>query len=479
MIKSDSVIKQFLNICNVPRPSKHEEKIRAFIVQFAVDHNLEYKEDSIGNIVIFKPATPGFENRKTVVLQSHMDMVPDKLASVEHDFLVDPIKTEIVDGWLTAKGTTLGADNGIGCAAELALLESDSIEHGPLVCLFTVDEETGLTGAFELKEGFFEGDYLLNLDSEDEGQIFIGCAGGCRTNASFKYSLEAPDAGSFFMRMSISGLAGGHSGDDIDKMHANAIKLLSRFLYASLEKYDLRLAYIEGGKLHNAIPRTAEAVFAVPSKYKESLRADLNVFISNVEEEYSKTEKNISICLESTDEHKVFDAVANRSVITALQSVFNGVFAMSQDIEGLVETSSNLASVRTNESVIEVVTSQRSSILSARTNVSNSVKAAFEQAGADVLVNDGYPGWKPNPNSEILRVAVDSYRRLFGKEPLIKAIHAGLECGLFLEKYPNLDMISFGPTLRCVHTPDEKMELASVDLFWTHLIDILKNIPLK
>lgn len=478
-MKASSVIEQFLNICKVPRPSKHEEKIRAYIRNFAEERNLQYKEDHIGNIVIFKPATPGFENRKTVVLQSHMDMVPDKLASVEHDFLTDPIQTEIVDGWLTAKGTTLGADNGIGCAAELALLDSKDIEHGPIVCLFTVDEETGLTGAFELQEGFFDGDFLLNLDSEDEGQIFIGCAGGCRTNATFNIKKEAAPEGSFFMKLSVSGLVGGHSGDDINKMHANAIKVLSRFLYSSMLKYDLRLANIEGGKLHNAIPRTAEAVFAIPSKHKEALRADLNVFIADVEEEFSQTEKNISIVLESAESFDVFDKSSNQNLITSLQSVFNGVFAMSQDIEGLVETSSNLASVHTLGDKVEIVSSQRSSILSARTNVSNTVKACFELAGADVLVNDGYPGWKPNPNSEILDVAVKSYRRLFGKEPLIKAIHAGLECGLFLEKYPNLDMISFGPTLRCVHTPDEKMDLATVDLFWEHLLDILKNIPSK
>ncbi len=480
-LKPACVFDYFKQVCQVPRPSKKEEKIVAFLKEFGEKHRLETHVDEAGNVLIKKPATKGYENRKTVVLQSHMDMVCDKNAGVEHDFLKDPIEV-VVDGeWMRANGTTLGADNGIGVATELAVLAADDIEHGPIECLFTVDEETGLTGAFSLKSGFMNGDILLNLDSEDEGELFIGCAGGVRTEATFTYTpIEVP-AGYFFFKVSLKGLTGGHSGDDINKERANANKVMNRFLYQLAEKYDLYLCSVRGGSLHNAIPREAEAVCAVPMADKEKVRVDLNVFVAEIEDEFSQTEKNIEMTLASeTPQPLAIDKDTTRNLLNAVHAVHNGVLAMSQDIPGLVETSSNLAAIKmVDGNHIVITSSQRSSILSARKNMSDTVKAVFELAGASVDVGEGYPGWKPNPDSEILKLAVEAYRDLFHEEPKVKAIHAGLECGLFLEKYPSLDMVSFGPTLRGVHSPDERMLIPTVDKYWKHLLEILKRIPVK
>jgi len=480
-LKPACVFDYFKQVCQVPRPSKKEAKIVAFLKDFGEKHRLETHVDEAGNVLIKKPATKGYENRKTVVLQSHMDMVCDKNAGVEHDFTKDPIET-VVDGeWMRANGTTLGADNGIGVATELAVLAADDIEHGPVECLFTVDEETGLTGAFSLKSGFMNGDILLNLDSEDEGELFIGCAGGVRTEATFTYTpIEVP-AGYFFFSVSLKGLTGGHSGDDINKERANANKVMNRFLYQLAEKYDLYLCSVTGGSLHNAIPREANAVCAVPMADKEKVRVDLNVFVAEIEGEFSQTEKNIEMTLASeTPQPSAIDKETTRRLLNAVHAVHNGVLAMSQDIPGLVETSSNLAAIKMVEgNHIVITSSQRSSILSARQNMSDTVKAAFELAGASVDVGEGYPGWKPNPDSEILKIAVEAYRELFHEEPKVKAIHAGLECGLFLEKYPSLDMVSFGPTLRGVHSPDERMLIPTVDKYWRHLLEILKRIPVK
>lgn len=477
-LKPECVFRYFEEVCGVPRPSKKEEKIRAYLVGFAQAHGLEYKEDEAGNVLIRKPATSGMENRKRVVLQSHMDMVYEKNNDVAHNFDTDPIETYIDGEWLRAKGTTLGADNGIGIAAELAVLAADDVKHGPLECLFTVDEETGLTGAFALKEGFMGGDILINLDSEDEGELFIGCAGGARTEAEFPCPMvEAPE-GYFFFSVAVKGLTGGHSGDDINKGRANANKLLNRYLMMLMRRYDLRICSVSGGNLHNAIPREAHALCAVPMADKESVRVDLNLFIADIENEYSATEPNFSMTLESEPvQPQVMETEAMKRFLHSLYAVHNGVYAMSQDIEGLVETSSNLASVKQRDGKILVVTSQRSSILSSRKDMSQMVRSAFELGGAVTSTGEGYPGWKPNPSSEILRIAVESYKRLFGVEPKIKAIHAGLECGLFLEKYPSLDMVSFGPTLRGVHSPDERMLIPTVDKFWRHLLDVLAHIP--
>lgn len=474
------VFHYFEEVCQVPRPSKKEEKIRAYLLEFAKKHGLAAKTDEAGNVLIEKPASAGKENLKTVVLQSHMDMVCEKNKDTEHNFETDPIQTYVDGEWLRAKGTTLGADNGIGIATQLAVLASEDIEHGPIQCLFTVDEETGLTGAFALKEGFMNGDILINLDSEDEGELFIGCAGGAGTTAQFPCPMTAAPEGYFFFRVAVKGLTGGHSGDDINKNRANANKLLNRFLVQLMEKYDLRLCEIDGGNLHNAIPREAHAVCVVPMKDKESVRVDLNVYLSEVENEFAVTEPNLVMELESESPRaEVMEQEAMKKFLLSLYAVHNGVYAMSQDISGLVETSSNLASVKQRDGKIVVVTSQRSSILSSRKDMSQMVAAAFLLGGAEVTTGDGYPGWKPNPNSEVLQIAVESYKRLFATEPKIKAIHAGLECGLFLEKYPSLDMVSFGPTLRGVHSPDERMLIPTVDKFWRHLLDVLAHIPVK
>lgn len=474
------VFHSFDEVCQVPRPSKKEEKIRAYLLDFAKKHNLEAKTDEAGNVLIKKAASAGMENLKTVILQSHIDMVCEKNKDTEHNFETDPIQTYIDGEWLRAKGTTLGADNGIGVATELAVLASDDIKHGPIECLFTVDEETGLTGAFALKEGFMNGDILLNLDSEDDGELFIGCAGGANTTAIYPFPKEKAPQGWFFFRVSVKGLTGGHSGDDISKNRANANKLLNRFLVQTMQKYGMRLADIEGGNLHNAIPREAHALCAVPMEYKEAVRVDLNIFISEIENEYSATEPNLAMDLESeAPVEYVMEQKAMERFLLSIYAVHHGVYAMSQDIPGLVETSSNLASIKVCDGTIKVVTSQRSSILSSRKDMSQMVSAAFILGGATVTTGEGYPGWKPNPSSEILKIAVESYKKLFGVEPKVKAIHAGLECGLFLQKYPSLDMVSFGPTLRGVHSPDERMLIPTVEKFWNHLLDILAHIPAK
>lgn len=441
---------------------------------------MEYKTDEAGNVLIRKEAIPGMERCKTVILQSHMDMVCEKNKDTQHNFDTDPIETYIDGEWLKARGTTLGADNGIGVATELAVLVADDIQHGPLECLFTVDEETGLTGAFAMKEGFMEGDILINLDSEDEGELFIGCAGGARTSAEFPFPTVPAPTGSFFFRLTVKGLTGGHSGDDINKGRANANKLLNRFLTQLMNRYDLRLAEIDGGNLHNAIPREAYAVCAVPMKDKESVRVDLNVFLADVEKEFAKTEPSLAVELESENPcEMVMEPEAMKRFLLSVYAVHHGVYTMSQDMEGLVETSSNLASIKQKENKLVVVTSQRSSILSQRQDMSQMVRAAFELGGASTDTGDGYPGWKPNPSSPILQIAIESYQRLFGIAPKVKAIHAGLECGLFLEKYPSLDMVSFGPTLRGVHSPDERLLIPTVEKFWLHLLDILAHIPAK
>ena len=479
-LKPASVFHYFEEICQVPRPSKKEEKIIAYLENFAQTQGLEWKKDEAGKILIKKAATPGKENLKTVILQSHIDMVCEKNSDSTHDFMNDPIETYIDGEWLKAKGTTLGADNGIGMATQLAILAADDIEHGPIECLFTVDEETGLTGAFALKEGFMDGDILINLDSEDEGELFIGCAGGANTVAEFAYiEIDAPQD-YFFFNVAIKGLTGGHSGDDINKKRANANKLLPRFLTQLAAKYDLYVCEIDGGNLHNAIPREARALCAVPMKHKEDVRVDMNVYTAEIENEFSVTEPNLRTELGS--ESPCAKAIDRDTVARLLKSVYavhHGVYAWSQDMPGLVETSSNLASIKMVDGKIKIVTSQRSSILSSRQDMSEMVRSAFLLGGAEVTTGDGYPGGKPNPSSPILKVAIESYKKLFGVEPKVKAIHAGLECGLFLEKYPHLDMFSTGPTLRGVHSPDERMHIPAVDKFWQHLLDVLVNVPQK
>ena len=480
-LKPAAVFHYFEEICQVPRPSKKEEKIVAYLKEFGKKHNLETKVDEVGNVLIKKPASKGMENCKTVVLQSHVDMVCEKNNNVSHDFLTDPIET-IIDGeWMKANGTTLGADNGIGVATELAILADDTLEHGPIECLFTIDEETGLTGAFALKEGFMNGDILLNLDSEDEGELFIGCAGGIDSVAEFNYyEADVPD-GYFFCKIEVKGLKGGHSGGDIHLGRANANKILNRFLTLAFNKYDLYLCEIDGGNLRNAIPREAHAIIAIPEANKHDLRTDLNVFTAEVQAEYAVTDPDMELILSSEPARaKAIDADTTQRLLQTLYAVPHGVYAMSQDIPGLVETSTNLASIKMKPgNIIRIETSQRSSTASSKQDIANMVRIVFEMGGAVVTFGEGYPGWQPNTHSEILEIATASYKRLFGVDAQVKAIHAGLECGLFLDKYPGLDMISFGPTLQGVHSPDERMLIPTVEKFWLHLTDILKHIPEK
>ena len=480
-LKPACVFEHCARINEIPRPSKREEKMIEYLKNWGESHNLDTKVDKTGNVIIRKPATPGYEDRKTLILQSHMDMVCDKLVDVDFDFDNDPIQTYVDGEWLTAKGTTLGADDGIGCAMELAILDSNDIEHGPLECVFTRDEETQLTGASGMEAGFMTGDMLINLDSEDEGQIFVSCAGGRSTFATFYVTREDAPEGFFFIEGSIKGLTGGHSGDDIDKKRGNAIKILARFLYNEMQKMPVMLAQFNSGKMHNAIPRDGRFVIAVPSAEKETVRVDWNVFISQVEEEFHVSDTQIVAQMQSTDAQKVITASDTARFVRALQAVDNGVFAMCQDeaLAGMVETSSNIASIVTEENEIKVVSSQRSNVMSNLDNQCNTVKALFELAGAKVEQNDGYPAWKMNPNSKLTKAVVDCYTRLFGKEPIVRGIHAGLECGLFSERYPNLDMVSFGPTLRFVHTPEERIHIPSVQMVWDHLLAVLKEIPKK
>ncbi|MGP1464039.1 aminoacyl-histidine dipeptidase [Prevotella koreensis] len=478
-LKPACVFEQFAKINEIPRPSKREEKIIEYLKKFGEERGLETVVDETGNVIIRKGATPGYEKKKTVILQSHMDMVCEKLVDIEFDFDNDPIQTYVDGEWLAAKGTTLGADDGIGCAIEMAILDSNDIEHGPLECVFTRDEETGLTGAEGMKPGFMTGDMLINLDSEDEGQIFVSCAGGRSTTAKFRYEKENAPEGLFFMKASLKGLVGGHSGDDINKKRGNALKIIARFLYLVQEKYGLRLASFNAGKLHNAIPRDGMAIFGVPADKKENVKADWNVFAAEVADEYHVTEKSMQFSMESTDSEKVLPLETSTKLIRALQAVDNGVFAMCQDeaLAWMVETSNNVASVETTDTEVTIVSSQRSNVMSALDNQAATIKALFQLAGAEVVQGDGYPAWKMNPDSKLTAIAVEKYKKLFGKEPKVLGIHAGLECGLFSEKYPNLDMVSFGPTLRGVHSPDERLHIPTVQMVWDHLLEILKSIP--
>ena len=478
-LQPKAVFDCFAEINKIPRPSHKEQKMGAFLVDFGKKHGLETLQDSTGNVLIRKPATKGMENLKTTVLQSHMDMVCEKEAGLNFDFEKDAIQTYIDGDWLKAKGTTLGADDGIGVAMQLAILADNTIQHGPLECLFTVCEEEGLNGAMGLEAGFMKADYLINLDSEDEGLIFVSCAGGANTKATFNVDLEDTPANQFFFKIQISGLTGGHSGDDIEKKRANANKLLARLLEA-FKKYDIRIADIQSGGLHNAIPRDGYAVACVPTQFKENLRVDFNVMTAEFEEEFSATEQNMRFKLESTQPTtKVIDKTSGNNLITALVSVPNGVLAMDQNIPDFVETSSNLASIHLNKDKVNIVTSQRSNIMSARKNASAMVRGVFSLAGADAETGEGYPGWKLDPNSPLLRITIEAYKRLFAKDPEIRAIHAGLECGLFSLKYPHVDMVSFGPTLRGVHSPEERLLIPTVQKVWEHLLETLKNIPAK
>ena len=474
-MESQSVLEIFKKITEIPRESGHEENMTAFLQKFAADRGLGCKTDATGNVVITREAAPGKENVPAIVLQSHQDMVCEKNSGCDHDFARDPIKYVIEDGWMIAKDTTLGADDGIGVAASLALLDSD-IPTGKLECLFTISEETGMDGANAIESGLFTAKTLINLDSEDEGQLFVGCAGGVDTTAVFKYVEEEIDPSLAALKLRVFNAIGGHSGDDINKERANTVQILARFLYGEYSG-GYRLVSFNGGNKRNAIAREAEAVILLDAAGAKALEDRFGKFAADVKAEYHRTDPDISFeCIRTGNPGKAVDKDTARRFIFALTAVNHGVLTMSQDIAGLVETSTNLAAVFMNvPGEIKVTTSQRSSTDSAKKFMADKVEAAFLLAGAEVSHSDPYPGWTPNMDSHILDVTVASYRKLFGVEPEVKAIHAGLECGLFLTKFPDLDMISFGPTLRGVHAPGEKLDLASNEKFVRLLVDVVSN----
>lgn len=472
--------KYFIEICKIPRPSKKEEQIIKYLLDFGKKHKLDTKIDKAGNIVIKKEASPGKENLIPVILQSHMDMVGEKLSGIEHNFETDPIEAYIDGGWVKARGTTLGADDGIGIAAQMAILVSENIEHGPLECLFTVDEETGLTGASALKEDFLEGEILINLDSEDEGELFIGCAGGKDSVAEFSYKSELIPDNHISYLINVDRLNGGHSGDEIHKGFGNSIKILNRFIWKADNKFGLRIKDFTGGKFRNAIPRESHANIMIPAKNSKEYLRFFEITKDVIKNELAITEPDLVISIEKTDNPDfVIDRITQEKLSTALYACPHGVYAMSQTMPGMVETSNNLATINFSDKIISITTSQRSSLDSAKTDISNTIESVFWLAGAKVTTSNGYPGWKPRAESEILRISCNSYHKLFGNEPVVRSIHAGLECGLFLEKYPDLDMISFGPTLKGVHTPDERLDIKTTEKFWDLLLDVLKNISYK
>lgn len=476
-LKPSLIWEIFYEITQVPRPSKKEDKIRAYLIDFAEKHNLKYKTDDAGNVAIFRPAAPGCENAPRLVLQGHMDMVCEKHPEVKHDFDNDPITTIIEGDWVRADGTTLGADNGIGMAAGLATLIDESIVAGPIQALFTVDEETGLTGANALGEGMIEGDILLNLDSEEDGEICIGCCGGLGTYATFKHTpTPAPDY--VYFKIKVSGLNGGHSGSDINAERGCANKILARLLYKIGKNTDYALAAFNGGNLRNAIARDAEAVIGICSCKKEDLSVIINHFDADIKEEYKRTEPNVYVAIESVDKPEtVIDPETAKRFVYAMYCAPHGVLSMSKDIEGLVETSTNLASAKMQpDNTIYVVTSQRSSVESRKYDAAAQIEAIFKMAGASVIHTAAYPGWAPNMESPILNVAMKAHERLFGTLPKATAIHAGLECGLFLTNYPHLDMISYGPTLQGVHSPSEKMHIPAVERFWRLTLAIIEDV---
>ncbi len=469
----------FSQILTIPRPSDQEELVRAHLIEFAQNRGLDHEVDSAGNLMIRKKATPGMEKRQSVCLQSHLDMVCEKNSDIDFDFLKDPIPAYVDDdGWIKSRGTTLGADDGIGIAAQMAILDSHDIAHGPLECLFTVAEETGLTGAFGLGEGLIKSRILLNLDSEDEGEIFIGCAGGIDLTAWLTFEKVNTPANSEAFAVTVTGLRGGHSGDDIHKGYGNANKIINRFLRIIKDQLSASLHDLEGGNLRNAIAREAKAIITINKKDEAQLPSLFEEFKQNMHKEYPVTEPELTLEL---SHHSLPDQVLGErsfeQLINAISACPHGVHAWSQTMPGMVETSTNLAAIRMEANEVKITTSQRSSLESAKEDINQMVTSVFRLANARCQKSTGYPGWNPNPDSPILKISNESYQTLFGTKPQIKAIHAGLECGLFLKKFPDLDMISFGPTIKGAHSPDERLEISTVTKFWELLIDILKRIP--
>jgi len=468
----------FAEICKIPHPSKKEAQMAAYLMDFAKARKLDATMDEVGNVFIRKLASVGYEKLVPVVLQSHIDMVCEKNSDTKHDFDTDPIIPYVDGEWVKARSTTLGADDGIGIAVQLAILDSEDIPHGPVECLFTIDEETGLTGAFGLKPGFLKGEILLNLDSEDEGQIFIGCAGGRDSVAQLPFQTETTPLESSALKLFVGGLQGGHSGDDINKGLGNAVKILNRLLWQISRHFKVQLSDIHAGNLRNAIAREGSAVITFPVKNDVALREFVEAFQSMIKNELHVTDPGVFVTAENVAvPSKVIKDSDFKKLINVLYACPHGVIAMSPDIANFVETSTNLASVHLLPEYFEITTSQRSSVESAKQNIVDMVESVFLLAGAKVTHSDGYPGWAPNPASPVLNIAVKVYNELFHSQPEVLAIHAGLECGLIGETYPKMDMISFGPTIKGAHSPDERLNIHTVSKFWDFTLEILKRMP--
>jgi dipeptidase D len=478
-LKPSLIWQYFEEICRIPRLSKNEGKIRRYLLDFADKNNLESKEDESGNILIIKPAFPGMERRKTIVLQSHLDMVGEKNADHPHDWQNDPIIPIVNGGWVRADGTTLGADDGVGIASQMAILTDKKLKAGKIECLFTVDEESGMTGAINLKPDFFTGRILINLDSEDEGILYIGCAGGMDTVGTIKFNPEPVPAGSSALEISVTGLHGGHSGDEIHKGYGNSVKIMNRILWNLSNEYDILLSTFDGGNLRNAIPREAFAKIVLVNSTSEKVKNWIGEFETTILEEFRDIEKELKITVKDVELPQfVMDKDNQVRLLSSLTCCPHGALAWSKEMEDLVETSTNLASVKFNDDdTISIVTTQRSSIESSKQDVATMVESCLKLAGARVVHSNGYPGWRPNLTSEILQITKDSYYRQFRHEPHIRAIHAGLECGLFYQKFKGIDMISFGPTIKGAHTPEEKVEIKTVQMFWNLLKDVITRIP--
>jgi dipeptidase D len=480
-LKPSPVWQYFEEICKIPRLSKHEGKIRRYLLDFAGINNLESKEDKAGNILIVKPSSPGMEKRKTVVLQSHLDMVGEKNADHPHDWGSDPIKPLVNGGWVKADGTTLGADDGVGIASQMAILTDRNLKAGKIECLFTVDEESGMTGAINLEPDFFTGKILINLDSEDEGILYIGCAGGMDTVGTIKFNAEPVPSGSAALEISVTGLHGGHSGDEIHKGYGNSVKIMNRILWNLSNEFSISLSNFDGGNLRNAIPREAFATIVLAGSSAEKAKSWIGDFYTTILEEFGELEKDLKITVRDADLPKIImDRNSQSKLLNSLTCCPHGTIAWSKEMDNLVETSTNLASVKFSDAdTITIATTQRSSIDSSKRHVAAMVETCLKLAGAEVVQSDGYPGWRPDMTSEILKITRESYKRLFGHEPHIRAIHAGLECGLIYQKIKGIDMISFGPTIRGAHTPEEKIEIKTVQMFWNLLTDVITRIPLQ
>ncbi|MCF8369442.1 MAG: aminoacyl-histidine dipeptidase [Bacteroidales bacterium] len=479
-LEPKSVWKHFYSLTQIPRPSKNEARVIAFVKKFGEDLGLETIVDTVGNVIIKKPATPGMENRKGVILQGHLDMVPQKNSATKHDFLNDPIDAYIDGEWVTAKGTTLGSDNGMGVAAAMAVLEAKDLKHGPVEALFTMDEETGMTGAENLQPGVLDGDILLNMDSEDEGELYIGCAGGVDTTAVFNYKEEAVPAGTIAYKISVTGLKGGHSGLDIHLGKGNACLILNKTLINACERFGIRLASIDAGSLRNAIPREAFSTVMVPGAEENNFLEFIKEAHESVAKMYKATEPDVKITTEKTSQPtSIIDANTENNFYNAVSECPNGVIAWDENMPDVVETSSNLAIIKSEAGKITIAILTRSAVDAERDKAAADIGKVFREYGAEAKHHGAYPGWKPDINSPILETMKKVYNDSFGRVPEVKVIHAGLECGILGAIYPHWDMISFGPTIRFPHSPDEKVKIDTVKKFWDFLVYTLKNIPVK